>query len=113
MYRSNAQSRLFEEKLMAMGMPYRVYGGLRFFDRMEIKNALAYSHLSAHKGNDAAFERIINTPTRGIGTKTIDNIRHLAREQQMTLWQAMISLLKARTFYTTRRKCTERLCADN
>jgi len=94
LYRSNAQSRQFEEKLMATGTPYRVYGGLRFFDRMEIKNALAYLHLSAHKGNDSAFERIINTPTRGIGNKTIDEIRQLAREQKITLWQALIKLLK-------------------
>ncbi|MDT8426815.1 MAG: DNA helicase II [Methyloprofundus sp.] len=98
LYRSNAQSRLFEEKLMATGTPYRVYGGLRFFDRMEIKNALAYLHLTAHKNNDSAFERIINTPTRGIGTKTIDDIRQVAREQQITLWQAMISLMKAGHF---------------
>jgi DNA helicase-2/ATP-dependent DNA helicase PcrA len=98
LYRSNAQSRQFEEKLMATGTPYRVYGGLRFFDRLEIKNALAYLYLTAHKGNDAAFERIINTPTRGIGNKTIDDIRHLAKNEQTTLWAAMIALLKAEHF---------------
>ncbi|MCK5354619.1 MAG: UvrD-helicase domain-containing protein, partial [Methyloprofundus sp.] len=98
LYRSNAQSRQFEEKLMATGTPYRVYGGLRFFDRMEIKNALAYLFLTAHKGNDAAFERIINTPTRGVGAKTLDDIRGLAKEKQITLWQAMIELLKADHF---------------
>lgn len=98
LYRSNAQSRQFEEKLMATGTPYRVYGGLRFFDRLEIKNALAYLYLTAHKGNDAAFERIINTPTRGIGNKTIDDIRHLAKNEQITLWAAMIALLKAEHF---------------
>ncbi|NOR81353.1 MAG: DNA helicase II [Methyloprofundus sp.] len=98
LYRSNAQSRQFEEKLMATGTPYRVYGGLRFFDRMEIKNALAYLFLMAHKGNDAAFERIINTPTRGVGAKTLDDIRMLAKEKEITLWQAMIELLKAGHF---------------
>ncbi|MDC9728244.1 MAG: DNA helicase II [Methyloprofundus sp.] len=98
LYRSNAQSRQFEEKLMATGTPYRVYGGLRFFDRLEIKNALAYLYLTTHKGNDAAFERIINTPTRGIGNKTIDDIRQLAKTEQTTLWAAMIALLKAGHF---------------
>ncbi len=98
LYRSNAQSRQFEEKLMATGTPYRVYGGLRFFDRMEIKNALAYLFLMAHKGNDSAFERIINTPTRGIGAKTLDDIRQLARTKQITLWQAMLELMRAGHF---------------
>ena len=98
LYRSNAQSRQFEEKLMATGTPYRVYGGLRFFDRMEIKNALAYLFLMLHKDNDSAFERIINTPTRGIGAKTLDEIRLLAREKQISLWQAMLELIKAGHF---------------
>jgi len=98
LYRSNAQSRQFEEKLMATGTPYRVYGGLRFFDRLEIKNALAYLYLMTHKANDAAFERIINTPTRGIGNKTIDDIRQLAKTEKITLWAAMIQLLKADHF---------------
>lgn len=98
LYRSNAQSRQFEEKLMATGTPYRVYGGLRFFDRMEIKNALAYLFLMAQKNNDSAFERIINTPTRGVGAKTLDDIRKLAREKQSSLWQAMIELLKSGHF---------------
>ncbi|OQK17873.1 DNA helicase II [Methyloprofundus sedimenti] len=98
LYRSNAQSRQFEEKLMATGTPYRVYGGLRFFDRMEIKNALAYLFLMMHKDNDSAFERIINTPTRGVGTKTLDDIRRLAREKQISLWLAMLELMKAGHF---------------
>lgn len=98
LYRSNAQSRLFEEKLMSTGTPYRVYGGLRFFDRMEIKHALAYLFLIAHQGNDAAFERVINTPTRGVGTKTLDDIRRTARDQQITLWQSMVSLIKVGHF---------------
>ncbi|MDD2759082.1 MAG: UvrD-helicase domain-containing protein, partial [Methylomonas sp.] len=88
LYRSNAQSRQFEERLMTTGTPYRVYGGLRFFERMEIKNALAYLRLSTHKDDDASFERIVNTPTRGIGAKTLDDMRILAREKNLSLWQA-------------------------
>jgi DNA helicase-2/ATP-dependent DNA helicase PcrA len=98
LYRSNAQSRQFEEKLMATGTPYRVYGGLRFFDRMEIKNALAYLYLMAHKDNDAAFERIINTPTRGVGAKTIDEIRQFAKREDLTLWAAMVELIRTEHF---------------
>ena len=98
LYRSNAQSRQFEEKLMATGTPYRVYGGLRFFDRMEIKNALAYLFLMLHKDNDSAFERIINTPTRGVGAKTLEDIRQLAREKQISLWLAMLELMKSDHF---------------
>ena len=97
LYRSNAQSRQFEEKLMAAAISYRVYGGLRFFDRAEIKNALAYLRLIANRNDDASFERIINTPTRGIGTKTIDDIRHLARDQSLSLWAAAIVLINQRT----------------
>ncbi len=93
LYRSNAQSRQFEEKLMATGTPYRVYGGLRFFDRAEIKNALAYLRLMANRHDDASFERVVNTPTRGIGTKTIDEIRLIARDQAISLWAAAIVLL--------------------
>ena len=93
LYRSNAQSRQFEEKLMTTGTPYRVYGGLRFFERMEIKNALAYCRVMSNRNDDASFERIINTPTRGIGTKTIDDIRFLAKEHELSLWHAAIELL--------------------
>ncbi len=88
LYRSNAQSRQFEERLMATGTPYRVYGGLRFFDRAEIKNALAYCRLIANRHDDTAFERVINTPTRGIGTKMQDDLRHIARERGLSLWAA-------------------------
>ena len=93
LYRSNAQSRQFEEKLMNTGIPYRVYGGLRFFDRAEIKTALAYLRLLSHRDDDTSFERIINTPTRGIGTKTIDDIRFIARDQGISLWAAAIILI--------------------
>ena len=93
LYRSNVQSRLFEEKLMTGGIPYRVYGGLRFFDRAEIKNALAYLRLVANRNDDTSFERIVNVPTRGIGTRTMDTIRDSARLQQIPLWQAANDLL--------------------
>ena len=94
LYRSNAQSRQFEEKLMATGTPYRVYGGLRFFERAEIKNALAYLRLMSNRDDDASFERVINTPTRGLGAKAIDDIRLIAKEQSISLWSAAIALLK-------------------
>lgn len=97
LYRSNAQSRQFEEKLMATGTPYRVYGGLRFFDRAEIKNALAYLRLMSNRNDDASFERVINTPTRGIGAKAIDDIRSIARDQNISLWAAAIALINQRT----------------
>ncbi len=92
LYRSNAQSRLFEEKLMATGTPYRVYGGLRFFERAEIKNALAYLRLMANRHDDPSFERVVNTPTRGLGTKAIDDIRLIAKDQDISLWSASIVL---------------------
>ncbi len=94
LYRSNAQSRQFEERLMTTATPYRVYGGLRFFERLEIKNALAYLRLSTNTNDDASFERIVNTPTRGIGAKTLDDMRILARERQLSLWQASQLLLE-------------------
>ncbi|MSS75757.1 MAG: DNA helicase II [Methyloglobulus sp.] len=94
LYRSNAQSRQFEEKLMATGTPYRVYGGLRFFERAEIKNALAYLRLMSNRDDDASFERVINTPTRGLGAKAIDDIRLIAKDQSISLWSAAITLLK-------------------
>ena len=97
LYRSNAQSRQFEERLMTTGTPYRVYGGLRFFERAEIKNALAYLRLMSNRNDDASFERVINTPTRGIGTKTIDDIRNIARDQSLSLWGAAIVLINQRT----------------
>ncbi len=88
LYRSNAQSRVFEEKLIASGVPYQVYGGLRFFDRAEIKNALAYLRLVANRADDTSFERVVNLPTRGVGSRTMDLVRNEARQQQTSLWQA-------------------------
>lgn len=88
LYRSNAQSRIFEEILIARGIPYRVYGGQRFFDRMEIKDALAYLRLVANRNDDLAFERIVNTPTRGIGATTLQKLRLRARARHLSLWEA-------------------------
>ena len=88
LYRSNAQSRLFEERLMEQGIPYRVYGGLRFFERLEIKDALAYLRLSVNRHDDASFERVVNQPTRGIGERTLQTIRDTARERGVSLWTA-------------------------
>lgn len=95
LYRSNAQSRQFEEKLLAMGVPYRVYGGLRFFERAEIKDALGYLRLIANRRDDASFERVVNTPTRGIGAKTIDTLREMARHENLTLWDAAERLCRS------------------
>ncbi len=89
LYRSNAQSRVLEEALLRVGLPYRIYGGQRFYERLEIRNAMAYLRLLVSRGDDAAVERVINTPPRGIGSKTIDTLRETAREQQCTLWQAI------------------------
>jgi DNA helicase-2/ATP-dependent DNA helicase PcrA len=92
LYRSNAQSRVFEELLITRGIPYRVYGGQRFFDRAEIKDALAYLRLVNNRNDDASFERVVNTPTRGIGERTLDLVRQRARQQDVTLWQAATEL---------------------
>lgn len=94
LYRSNAQSRVLEEALLREGVPYRIYGGQRFYERMEIKNAVAYMRLIQNRDDDAAFERVINTPTRGIGERTIEIIRDHAREHKLSLWQASNQLLE-------------------
>ncbi len=88
LYRSNAQSRVFEESLIREEIPYRVYGGLRFFERAEIKDALAYLRLMANRDDDPAFERIVNLPARGIGNTTLDRLRALARGSGISLWAA-------------------------
>lgn len=89
LYRSNSQSRVIEEALIRCQIPYRIYGGMRFFERQEIKDALAYLRLINNRQDDAAFERVINTPPRGIGDRTLDILRNLTRERQITLWQAI------------------------
>ena len=88
LYRSNAQSRVLEESLINAGIPYRVYGGLRFFERMEIKDALAYLRLMSHREDDSAFERVVNKPTRGIGARTLDIMRSYARANACSMWRA-------------------------
>ena len=93
LYRSNAQSRLLEEALIQTQLPYRIYGGLRFFERQEIKDALAYMRLINNRDDDAAFERIINTPTRGIGNQTLALVRDAARSHGATLWEATMHML--------------------
>ncbi len=95
LYRSNAQSRLLEEALLQGQLPYRIYGGQRFFERQEIKDALAYMRIINNRDDDAAFERIINTPTRGIGNQTVALVRDAARSMQVTLWQACQQMLQA------------------
>ncbi len=89
LYRSNAQSRLFEEQLNQARLPYRVYGGFRFFDRAEIRDALSYIKLSINPNNDPAFDRIVNNPPRGIGLQTCEQLRHIASERQCSMWQAI------------------------
>ena len=88
LYRSNAQSRVLEEAMLRAQIPYRIYGGLRFFERAEIKNALAYMRLVQDRHSDPAFERVVNTPTRGIGDKTVEALREIARSRGVSLWQA-------------------------
>lgn len=88
LYRSNAQSRVLEEALLRANIPYQIYGGQRFFDRIEIKNALAYMRLIEDRNSDPAFERVVNTPPRGIGDKTIEGVRQLARTRGVSLWTA-------------------------
>ena len=95
LYRSNAQSRQFEETLVMRGVPYRVYGGLRFFERAEIKDTLAYLRMISSPTADNAFERTVNHPPRGIGQKTIDEIRVHARARMITLWDASLELVAA------------------
>ena len=88
LYRSNSQSRVLEEALVNARMPYRVYGGLRFFERQEIKDALAYLRLISHRDDDSSFERIVNKPTRGIGARTLDSMRSYARANSCSMWRA-------------------------
>ena len=88
LYRSNAQSRVLEESLINAGLPYRVYGGLRFFERAEIKDTLAYLRLISNRDDDTSFERIVNRPTRGIGARTVENMRAYTRANGCSMWRA-------------------------
>ena len=92
LYRSNAQSRILEEQLLDAQIPYRIFGGQKFFERAEIKDALAYLRLIANRHDDAAFERIINVPTRGIGNTTLNKVRESAQQHRISLWDAMLLL---------------------
>ena len=94
LYRSNAQSRVLEEALIRNAIPYRIYGGQRFYERLEIRNALAYLRLLLNRGDDAAVERVINTPPRGIGSKTLDAVRECARDRGIPLWGAITAVLE-------------------
>lgn len=94
LYRSNAQSRVFEETLLAAGIPYRVYGGLRFFERAEVKDALAYLRLIANRHDDASFDRVVNRPPRGVGAKTMAAVRARAVDAGSSLWTAATHCLE-------------------
>lgn len=104
LYRSNAQSRVLEEALLRANIAYRIYGGVRFFDRAEVKDALAYVRLLVNPNDDTAFDRVVNFPTRGIGEKTLDDIRQYAKTEQSSLWHAAQALLQAKTL--TQRAAT-------
>lgn len=91
LYRSNAQSRILEHALFSANLPYRVYGGLRFFERAEIKHALAYMRLIANANDDTALLRVINFPARGIGARSLEQLQEAARAQDCSIWQAAIN----------------------
>ena len=95
LYRSNAQSRVFEERLLQAGIPYRVYGGQRFFERQEIKDALAYLRLCQNREDDASFDRVVNQPPRGIGQRTVDALRDQSRLDGGSLWMAAQAIVQA------------------
>lgn len=94
LYRVSAQSRVIEEALMRANIPYRVYGGMRFYERAEIKDALAYLRLATFHDDDASFERIISTPPRGIGERTVEELRAVAKRDQCSLWAASVQLIR-------------------
>ncbi|CAM3366046.1 DNA helicase II [Halomonas lysinitropha] len=94
LYRSNAQSRVLEETLIRQGVPYRIYGGQRFYERLEIKNALAYLRLLLNRDDDASLERVINVPARGIGARTVEVLRTRARQTEVSLWQGLHDALQ-------------------
>jgi DNA helicase-2/ATP-dependent DNA helicase PcrA len=98
LYRSNAQSRVLEEALIRQGLAYRIYGGVRFFERAEIKDAMAYLRLSLNPQDDLAFERIVNVPTRGIGEKSLEQLRAHVASQGGSMWEAMQFLLNEQVF---------------
>ena len=92
LYRSNAQSRVLEHELFTKGVPYKVYGGLRFFERQEVKHALAYLRLLGNPDDDTAFLRVVNFPTRGIGARSLENLQATAHQCNSSLYNAAASL---------------------
>ena len=94
LYRSNAQSRVLEERFVSEAIPYRVYGGMRFFERAEIKNALAYLRLMNNINDDASFERVVNTPTRGIGERSVEKVREVAKQFNHPMWMAAKQIIE-------------------
>jgi DNA helicase-2/ATP-dependent DNA helicase PcrA len=107
LYRSNAQSRVLEEAFLRAQIPYRIYGGQRFFDRMEIRHVLAYMRLISHRDADASFERVINTPARGIGDKSVQMMRNLARSENISMWQSGKKLLEAKSMTARARNAIQ------
>lgn len=95
LYRSNAQSRVFEEAFISARIPYRVYGGLRFFERAEIKDALAYLRVMSNPHDDTSFERVVNQPPRGVGAKTLEDVREVARQDDVSLYAAAQNLINS------------------
>src|SRR4029077_17890646 len=87
LYRSNAQSRVLEHSLFRAGIAYRVYGGLRFFERQEIKHALAYLRLAANSDDDGAFTRVVNFATRGVGARSIEQLQETANARGISLFR--------------------------
>ena len=92
LYRTNAQSRALEAEFTARGVPYRVYGGLRFFERAEVKDLLGYLRMITNPWDDTSFMRVVNTPTRGIGAKTLEMLQQTAAQNGQTLWATMIQM---------------------
>ena len=107
LYRTSAQSRVIEETLMYAQIPYRVYGGMRFYERAEIKDALAYVRLSRFHDDDASFERIVNTPPRGIGQRTLETLRAAARDNNCSLWSATEQTLTHKLMNARALACLE------
>ncbi len=96
LYRVSAQSRVFEDVLRQGNIPYRVHGGFKFYERAEIKDTLAYLRLVNFRDDDAAFERIVNTPARGIGQRSLEELREVAKNYNISLWQAMLRVIEQR-----------------
>ena len=94
LYRNNVQSRIFEDTLLQAGIPYQIYGSIRFYERQEVKLALAYLRLLHDHDNDMAFETTVNTPTRGIGSVTLDKVRLCAKQNNISLWNACLMLIQ-------------------